>query len=166
MTTIIEDVREKDHLSSRDIRSLVNRYRIGVQQDYWGSLSIEKLDRAFHWFTQTEGVKGQDEAVRKVTEVLCLARAGLSGMASGTTTKPKGVLFFAGPTGVGKTFVAKKLAKFLFDTEEAFIRLKRPRPDYVTFSRPTLFSNHSNAWWINRSTDALSGGDKWEKSAR
>ena len=35
---------------------------------------------------------------------------------------PRGALFFAGPTGVGKTLVAKKLAKFLFATEEAFLR--------------------------------------------
>jgi ATP-dependent Clp protease ATP-binding subunit ClpB len=55
-------------------------------------------------------------------EMLSLARAGLSGVASGTASKPRGVLFFAGPTGVGKTFVAKKLAKFLFGTEEAFLR--------------------------------------------
>ncbi|MCS7305549.1 MAG: AAA family ATPase [Thermoguttaceae bacterium] len=51
-----------------------------------------------------------------------MARAGLSGIASGTSSKPRGVLFFAGPTGVGKTYLAKKLAKFLFGTEEAFIR--------------------------------------------
>lgn len=152
---IVEDVQAKEQLSSRDIRSLVNRYRIGVQQDYWGSLSIEKLDKAFHWFTRTEGVKGQDEAVRKVIEVLCLARAGLSGMASGTTTKPKGVLFFAGPTGVGKTFLAKKLAKFLFDTEEAFIRFDMSEfkeehtvskligspPGYVGFERGGMLTN-------------------------
>jgi ATP-dependent Clp protease ATP-binding subunit ClpA len=68
-------------------------------------------------------VKGQDEAIQKVAEMLFIARSGLAGVASGTESKPKGVLFFAGPTGVGKTFAAKKLAKFLFDTEEAFLRL-------------------------------------------
>jgi len=152
---IVEGVQGQDHPGSRDIRRLVNRYRLGEQEDYWGSLSIEKLDGAFRWFTQTEGVKGQDEAVRKVTEVLCLARAGLSGMASGTTAKPKGVLFFAGPTGVGKTFLAKKLAKFLFGTEEAFIRFDMSEfkeehtvskligspPGYVGYERGGMLTN-------------------------
>jgi ATP-dependent Clp protease ATP-binding subunit ClpA len=152
---IIGEVQGKENLGSREIRRTVNRYRIGEQEDYWGSLSIEKLDGAFHWFAQTEGVKGQDEAVRKVTEVLCLARAGLSGMASGTTAKPKGVLFFAGPTGVGKTFLAKKLAKFLFGTEEAFIRFDMSEfkeehtvskligspPGYVGYERGGMLTN-------------------------
>jgi ATP-dependent Clp protease ATP-binding subunit ClpA len=119
---ITDEVREARTADANQIRRIVNRYRIGEQEDYWNSISIAKLDGAFEWFTDTEGVKGQDQAVNKVEEVLALARAGLSGIASGTTAKPKGTLFFAGPSGVGKTFVAKKLAKFLFNTEEAFTR--------------------------------------------
>lgn len=122
LADITGSVGEAGSADANEIRRIVNRYRIGEQEDYWSSLSIEKLDCAFDWFTRTEGVKGQDAAVNKVTEVLIVAKAGLSGMASGTTAKPRGTLFFAGPTGVGKTFVAKKLAKFLFNTEEAFTR--------------------------------------------
>jgi ATP-dependent Clp protease ATP-binding subunit ClpA len=120
---IAQTVRECEATDSREIRRVVNRYRVGEQEDHWGTLSVAKIDRAFEWFTREEGIKGQDQAVDKVIEMLTLARSGLSGMASGATTKPKGTLFFAGPTGVGKTFLAKKLAKFLFNTEEAFIRL-------------------------------------------
>lgn len=152
---IVEEVRDKQNLGTREIRKQVNRYRVGVQQDYWSSLSIDKLDGAFDRFIRTEGVKGQNEAVQKVIEVLCLARAGLSGIASGTTAKPKGVLFFAGPTGVGKTFLAKKLAKFLFDTEEAFIRFDMSEfkeehtvskligspPGYVGFEQGGMLTN-------------------------
>jgi len=119
---ILSSLDANKDLGSREIRRLINRYRIGEQQDYWGTLDIEKLDSAFQWFTEAEGVKGQDEAVKKVIDIMTLARAGLSGMASGTLSKPKGILFFAGPTGVGKTYIAKKLAKFLFGSEEAFIR--------------------------------------------
>lgn len=112
----------KEKLNSSDVKKIINKYRIGAKEDYWGSIDIEKIKGAFTWFTEDQGVKGQDEAVRRVIDVLLMARSGLSGIASGVTSKPKGVLFFAGPTGVGKTFLAKKLAKFLFASEDAFIR--------------------------------------------
>lgn len=122
LDNITREIKKYPELSTRELRRLINKYRIGEQEDHWSNLSIEKLDRAFRWFVEEEGVKGQDEAVRAVIDVLCLARAGLSGVASGTSAKPRGFCFFAGPTGVGKTFLAKKLAKFLFGTEEAFLR--------------------------------------------
>jgi hypothetical protein len=108
--------------SDRDVKRLVDKYRLGEQEDHWLRLDIPKLNDARKWFVQVRGVKGQEEAVQRVIDVLCMARAGLAGTASGTLAKPKGALFFAGPTGVGKTFLAKKLAEFLFGTEEAFLR--------------------------------------------
>jgi ATP-dependent Clp protease ATP-binding subunit ClpA len=91
--------------------------------DPWSHLNLEKIDRALYWFSCEEGVKGQDEAIEVLRDELYLARARLSGAASGVSTKPKIVLFFAGPTGVGKTITAQKLAKFLFGTENRFLRL-------------------------------------------
>jgi DNA polymerase III delta prime subunit len=155
LDNIATDLAEQGEMSTRDLHRLVNKYRIGERQDYWGTLSIEKLDDAARWFVEDEGVKGQDESIHKVVDMLCLARAGLSGVASGTSSKPKGVLFFAGPTGVGKTFVAKKLAKFLFSTEEAFLRFDMSEykeehtvskligspPGYVGYERGGLLTN-------------------------
>ena len=122
LDNIIKDIRKNPGMSEREIRKVINKYRIGEQEDYWGALDIKKLHNAHTWFSKDQGVKGQPMAIDWVIATLCLARAGLSGVASGTISKPKGVLFFSGPTGVGKTLVAKKLALFLFSSEDAFIR--------------------------------------------
>ena len=62
-------------------RFLINKYRVGEQEDYWGNMDIKKLSDAKSWFIEEEGVKGQDEAVEKVIEIMTLARDGLSGIA-------------------------------------------------------------------------------------
>ncbi len=63
-------------------------------------------------------VVGQDEAVRAVANAVRRARAGLQ-----DPNRPIGSFLFLGPTGVGKTELARALAEFLFDTEEAMIRI-------------------------------------------
>jgi ATP-dependent Clp protease ATP-binding subunit ClpB len=65
-----------------------------------------------------ERVVGQDEAVRAVAEAIQRSRAGLS-----DPNKPIASLVFLGPTGVGKTELCKALAQYLFDTEDAIIRI-------------------------------------------
>ncbi|HKQ84322.1 MAG TPA: ATP-dependent chaperone ClpB [Steroidobacteraceae bacterium] len=63
-------------------------------------------------------VVGQQEAVRAVSDAIRRSRAGLS-----DPSRPNGSFLFLGPTGVGKTELCKALAEFLFDTEEAMIRI-------------------------------------------
>jgi len=63
-------------------------------------------------------VIGQDHAVKKITRAIHRARAGLK-----SKKKPIGTFIFLGPTGVGKTELAKQLAKFMFDSEDALIRV-------------------------------------------
>jgi ATP-dependent Clp protease ATP-binding subunit ClpB len=63
-------------------------------------------------------VVGQDEAVRIVSDAIRRSRAGLA-----DPRRPNGSFLFLGPTGVGKTELTKALAEFLFDTEEALIRI-------------------------------------------
>ncbi|OUR65458.1 ATP-dependent chaperone ClpB [Methylophaga sp. 42_25_T18] len=72
-----------------------------------------KMDEALH-----ERVIGQDEAVTSVANAIRRSRAGLS-----DPNRPNGSFLFLGPTGVGKTELCKALATFLFDTEEAMVRI-------------------------------------------
>jgi len=63
-------------------------------------------------------VIGQEDAILRVVKAIRRNRAGLK-----DPTKPIGSFVFLGPTGVGKTYLAKMLAKFLFDTEDAMVRV-------------------------------------------
>mmetsp|Transcript_12221 Transcript_12221/g.18846 ORF Transcript_12221/g.18846 Transcript_12221/m.18846 type:complete len:811 (-) Transcript_12221:74-2506(-) len=68
--------------------------------------------------TLRERVVGQDEAIDVVSQAIQRSRAGLN-----DPSKPIASLIFLGPTGVGKTELAKALSEFMFDTEEAMIRI-------------------------------------------
>ena len=66
----------------------------------------------------TSRVIGQDEAVKTVTNAIKRGRAGLK-----DSRKPIGTFIFLGPTGVGKTLLAKKIAEYMFDSEDSLIRI-------------------------------------------
>ena len=72
-----------------------------------------QLDRVIH-----KRVVGQDEAVQKVTEAILRSRAGIA-----DPNRPIGSFLFLGPTGVGKTELAKALAECLFDDEHSMVRI-------------------------------------------
>src|SRR5690606_12266702 len=63
-------------------------------------------------------VVGQQEAIKAVSDAIRRSRAGLA-----DPRRPNGSFLFLGPTGVGKTELCKALAEFLFDTEEAMVRI-------------------------------------------
>ena len=75
--------------------------------------NLLQLDLHLH-----ERVIGQDEAVRAVAQAVLRARAGLK-----DPRRPAGVFLFLGPTGVGKTELARALAETLFDSEESIVRI-------------------------------------------
>lgn len=74
---------------------------------------LMRMQEALH-----QRVIGQEEAVKAVSDAIRRSRAGLS-----DPNRPNGSFLFLGPTGVGKTELSKALAAFLFDTEEAMIRI-------------------------------------------
>lgn len=100
---------------------LINLFKYGEKTSPWEELSKEKLMGIEKRLG--ERVKGQDEAIAKVKDVIIRAYTGFSGLQhSSKQRKPKGTLFFVGPTGVGKTELAKALAEFVFGDENACIR--------------------------------------------
>lgn len=100
---------------------LINLFKYGEKISPWEELSKDKLEHIEERLSIR--VKGQDEAIAKVKDVIIRAYTGFAGLQhSAKQKKPKGTLFFVGPTGVGKTELAKSLAEFVFGDENACIR--------------------------------------------
>lgn len=109
---------EEENLSSE---KLINLFKYGEKISPWEELSKEKLETLED--SLKKRVKGQDEAIDKAKSVIIRAYTGFAGLQhSAKQKKPKGTLFFVGPTGVGKTELAKSIAEFVFGDENACIR--------------------------------------------
>ncbi|MBE6429022.1 MAG: ATP-dependent Clp protease ATP-binding subunit, partial [Planctomycetaceae bacterium] len=108
-----------------EIRKLISLYRYGQKEDPWENFnSGDRRNRIQDARESIEmRVKGQPEAVEAIVEMLISATVGISmSPVTRQSGKPKGVFFFVGPTGVGKTELAKALAELIFGDES---RLRR-----------------------------------------
>ncbi|WP_297903225.1 ATP-dependent chaperone ClpB [Metallibacterium sp.] len=105
----------RDKVTAEEIAEVVSRWTgIPVSKMLEGEREkLLKMEDALH-----QRVVGQDEAVRVISDAIRRSRAGLS-----DPNRPSGSFLFLGPTGVGKTELCKALAGFLFDTEEAMVRI-------------------------------------------
>lgn len=104
------------------IADAIRCYKVGVPDDPWKKSHlrdrIRKGEEEFRVW-----VKGQDSAIRKTLDILTRSVMGLSGaQASTAVSRPRGVLFFAGPTGVGKTELAKAISRLIFGDAQACVR--------------------------------------------
>lgn len=105
----------REEVGEEDIAEIVSRWTgIPVSRLLEGEMEkLLHLEEELH-----RRVIGQDEAVRAVSEAVIRARSGLK-----DPNRPIGSFIFLGPTGVGKTELARALAEFLFDDERALIRI-------------------------------------------
>jgi len=105
----------KSHVDADDIAYIISKmtgvpiYKLEEQE----SEKLLRMEEALH-----ERIVGQDEAIQAVSRAIRRSRAGLK-----SRKKPIGSFIFLGPTGVGKTELARALAEFLFDSEDAMIRI-------------------------------------------
>ncbi|MGI9228976.1 MAG: ATP-dependent chaperone ClpB [Gammaproteobacteria bacterium] len=120
----LQDTDDSDTETMQLLRNKVSENEIAEVVSHWTGVPVTKMlqgerdkllqmEQALH-----RRVVGQDQAIDAVADSIRRARAGLS-----DPNRPNGSFLFLGPTGVGKTELCKSLAAFLFDTEEAIVRI-------------------------------------------
>lgn len=105
-----------------DVDDAVRGYKVGITESPWKKPYLrDKVKEATASISKR--VKGQERAITKSIDILIRSIMGLTGAQSpSTSSRPRGVLFFAGPTGVGKTELAKSITGLLFGDDRAYIR--------------------------------------------
>ncbi len=118
----IAQLADRQGIAFRDVDDAVQCYKVGVTENPWKKDYVrERIAGALPFIE--ERVRGQRPAVTKAIDILMRSVMGLTGaQARSSGNRPRGVLFFAGPTGVGKTELAKTLTQLMFGDERAYIR--------------------------------------------
>jgi len=124
LSELLEQAKRRWEEESRIHREMVTEENVAEVVAMMTGIPVQRIaqnesDRLINMEHELEdAVIGQNEAIKKVVKAIRRNRAGLK-----DPSKPIGTFIFLGPTGVGKTYLAKVLAKYLFDTEDALVRI-------------------------------------------
>lgn len=116
--TAISQLARREGIAVTKVSDAVRHYKIGVTEDPWAKIPREAIQHGHAQIARR--VKGQDHAVVHLLDIIKRAVTGIGGQRRGG--RPRGVAFLAGPTGVGKTELAKTITELLFNDETAYIR--------------------------------------------
>jgi hypothetical protein len=123
--TALSDIAQlaiRQNIGIAGVEDAVRSYKVGVTDNPWRKDYLKDKIRNARAALE-DRVKGQHQAATKTVDILMRSVMGLTGaQARSGGGRPRGVLFFAGPTGVGKTELAKTLTQLMFGDERAYIR--------------------------------------------
>jgi ATP-dependent Clp protease ATP-binding subunit ClpA len=119
---MLRDMMINEDISLENLDQAISLYKYGIRENPWQDDRLVKrlptLEAALK-----DRVKGQDVCVQQVVDIVTRSIYGMSGLQhSKGRNKPRGIMFLSGPTGTGKTELAKALAAWLFGTEDHCVR--------------------------------------------
>jgi len=116
--TAIAQLARRENITVAKIGDAVRNYKVGVTEDPWLKIPRRRISDGERFIK--DRVKGQDHAVVHMMDIIKRAVTGVGANRRGG--RPRGVAFLAGPTGVGKTELAKTVTSLLFNDESSYIR--------------------------------------------